>query len=128
MMAEGSPNMNSAKPVMATDLPRSYPWSTKFRTHNSTVEIIEVIAANERARKNPAIMNNGPIGANGACANTSGKARKVIAEEPPVTVARGSGLTAKIAESTASPAMIEMLLLASPMVNALRTVSSSLLM
>ena len=73
-------------------------------------------------------MNSGPIGANGALANTSGSAKNVIADEPPVTVANGSGLTAKIAESTARPAMMEMLLLARPIVNALRTVSSSLLM
>ena len=86
------------------------------------------MAAKDSARKNPAIINNGPIGANGALANTSGNAKNVIAEEPPVTVASGSGLTAKIAESTARPAMIEMLLLARPMVKALRTVSSSLLM
>ena len=53
---------------------------------------------------------------------------KVVAEEPPVTVASGSGFTAKMAESTAKPAMMEMLLLASPIVNALSTVSSSFLM
>ena len=51
-----------------------------------------------------------------------------MAEEPPVTVAKGSGLTAKMAERTASPAMMEMLLLASPIVKALSTVSSSFLM
>ena len=61
----------------------------------------------------------------GACAKTSGSARNVMADEPPVTVASGSGFTAKMAERTASPAMMEMLLLANPMVKALRTVSSS---
>ena len=71
---------------------------------------------------------NGPTAPPGACANTSGRARKVIAEEPPVTVARGSLLTANIEDNTARPAIIEILLLARPMVNAFSTVSSSFLM
>ena len=48
-----------------------------------------------------------------------------MAEDPPVTVASGSEETAKIAESTVRPATIEMLLLARPIVKALRVVSSS---
>ena len=71
---------------------------------------------------------NAPTAPPGACAKTSGSARKVMADEPFVTVASGSALTAKIAERTANPAIIEMLLLAKPIVNALRTVSSSLRM
>ena len=92
------------------------------------MDIIDVKAANDRARKNPDIIMNGPIEPPGACANTSGRARKVMAEEPPVTVASGSLLTAKIDDNTASPAIIEILLFAKPMVNAFKTVSSSFLM
>ena len=51
-----------------------------------------------------------------------------MALEPFVTVPRGSVETAKIADNTARPAMIEMLLLANPMVNAFNVVSSSFLM
>ena len=120
--------MKIAIDVRSTDFSLSYPWSTKFLTHNSTVEIIEVRAANESARKNPDIIIHAPVPPPGACANTSGKARNVIAEEPPVTVSSGFADTAKIADKTVRPAMIEIELFANPIVNAFSVVSSSFLM
>ena len=117
-----------APAVNATARLRSIPWSTKLRTHSSTVLIMLVSAANERLRKNADIITQRPMAPPGACANTSGRARKVIAEEPLVTTDSGSSDTAKMADRTARPAMIEMLLLARPMVAALSTVSSSLRM
>ena len=60
MNAEGRPNKKIAAPVIATDFSRLYPWSTKFLTQSSTVEIIEVKAAKDNARKNPVIIMNGP--------------------------------------------------------------------
>ena len=72
------------------------------------------MAAKDSAKKNPVIIIQAPTPPPGAWAKTSGSARKVIALEPPVTTPSGSSDTAKIAEITASPAMIEMLLLAKP--------------
>ena len=120
--------MNIATEVSNTDLSLSYPWSTKLRTHSSTVEIIEVNAANESAKKNPDIIIQAPVAPPGACAKTSGSARKVIAEEPPVTVSRGFSETAKIADNTVKPAIMDIELLARPIVKAFNVVSSSFLM
>ena len=105
--------MKIAIPVMITTLVLSKPWSTKFLTHNSTVDIIEVNAAKDSA-KEAAIMTKEPIFPPSACAKTSGRARKVIADEPPVTVPSGSLDTAKIAHRTVKPAMIEIELFARP--------------
>ena len=99
-----------------------------MRTHSSTVEIIEVSAAKESARKNPDIIIQAPVEPPGACAKTSGNAKKVIAEEPPVTVSRGFSDTAKIADNTVRPAIMEIELLARPIVKAFNVVSSSFLM
>ena len=113
---------------MITALVLSKPWSTKFLTHNSTVDIIEVNAAKDSAKKKPAIMTKEPIFPPGACAKTSGRARKVIADEPPVTVPSGSLDTAKIAHRTVKPAMIEIELFARPITKEFSATSSSFLM
>ena len=112
--------------VKPTACERSIPWSTKFRTQSSTVEIIEVRAANESARKNIATIRSCTTGPPGACAKTSGRTRKVMALLPPLTALKGSSTTAKTAIMTVKPAIIEMLLLARHIVAALRVVSSSL--
>ena len=104
------------------------PWSTKFLTQSSTVEIIEVSAAKDNARKNIVTIANCTTGPPGACAKTSGSTRKVIALLPPLTAASGSSTTANTAIITVRPAMIEMLLFARHIVAALRVVSSSFLM
>ncbi len=126
--ALGRPKRKMAAPVKPTACERSTPWSTKLRTHSSTVEIIEVSAANERARKKTATIRSWVAGPPGACAKTSGSTRKVIAELPPPTALSGSSTTANTAIITVSPAMIETLLLARHIVAALRVVSSSLRM
>ena len=53
-------------------------------------------AAKDNARKKPATLTNAPTAPPGACAKTSGSARKVMADEPFVTVASGSELTARL--------------------------------
>ena len=126
--ALGSPNRKMAAAVNPTACERSIPWSTKLRTHSSTVDIIEVSAANESARKKTATISSWIAGPPGACANTSGRTRKVIAELPPPTALRGSSTTANTAIITVRPAMMLMLLLARHIVAAFRVVSSSLRM
>ena len=126
--ALGRPNRKMARLVNPTAFERSTPWSTKLRTHSSTVEIIEVNAAKESARKKTATISSCTTGPPGALAKTSGRTRKVIAELPPPTALRGSSTTANTAIITVRPAMMLMLLLAKHIVAAFRVVSSSLRM
>ena len=126
--ALGRPKRKMARPVSATDHSRSYPWSTKFLTQSSTVDIIDVRAAKESARKNTATIISCTTGPPGACANTSGRTRKVMAELPPLTAPSGSSETENTAIMTVSPAIMLMLLFARHMVAALSVVSSSFLM
>ena len=92
------------------------------------MDIIDVSAAKESARKNMATMASWTIGPPGAWAKTSGRTRKVIAELPPLTDPRGSGETENTAIITVSPAIMLMLLFARHIVAAFRVVSSSFLM
>ena len=92
------------------------------------MDIIDVSAANERARKKMETMTSWTIGPPGACAKTSGRTRNVIAELPPLTAPRGSSDTEKTAIITVRPAMMLMLLLARHIVAAFSVVSSSFLM
>ena len=126
--ALGRPKRNIEIVVNPTAFDLSTPWSTKFLTQSSTVDIIEVRAANESARKNTVTMMSCTTLPPGACAKTSGRTRNVIAELPAPTALRGSSTTANTAIMTVSPAMMLMLLLARHMVAALRVVSSSFLM
>ena len=126
--ALGNPKRKIARLVNPTACDLSTPWSTKFLTHSSTVEIIEVRAANERARKKTVTITTCTTGPPGAWANTSGRTRNVIAELPAPTALRGSSTTANTAIITVSPAIMLMLLFARHIVAALRVVSSSFLM
>ena len=92
------------------------------------MEIIDVKAANESARKKTVTITTCTTGPPGACAKTSGRTRNVMAELPAPTALRGSSTTAKTAIITVSPAMMLMLLFARHMVAAFRVVSSSFLM
>ena len=123
--AEGRPKMKIAAHTDNTALLRSIPWSAKFLTAISTVDIIEVTAAKVRARKNTEMRINAPILPPGAAAKTDGSEMNVIDDDPPETTAIGSAAAAKIADMTVTPAMMLMLLLARPIVNAFRVVSSS---
>ncbi len=55
--ALGIPKRKRAPPVKPTAWLRSTPWSTKFLTHSSTVEIIDVSAANNE-QENITIVRN----------------------------------------------------------------------